>query len=69
MNASMNIPTSVRGMKASDVHAVATRALEEGHGQAWWNLLDLGYPCPVYMSFDDCTAIVRACLEQPQSRL
>ena len=68
MNASMNIPTSVRGMKASDVNAVATRALEEGHGQAWWNLLDLGYPCPVYMSFKDCTAIVRACLE-PQSRL
>jgi len=69
MNSIMGIPTHVRGMKASDVHAVATRALEEGHGQSWWNPLDLGYPCPVYMSFDDCTAIVRACLEPTRARL
>ena len=42
MNSKMKIPTSVRGRKASDVHAVLKR--EEGHGQAWWNLLDL-VPC------------------------
>lgn len=70
MNKQMQIPTEVATMRATDVKAVARRALNEAHGMlhnpigkgflAW--SLDLGYPTPKYMTMPECEAIVRKVL-------
>ena len=62
MNAEMSLPATVAKMTPADVAAVATRALEEAHGEQWYNLLDIGYPVPCYMRYRDCLAVVRALL-------
>lgn len=70
MNLVMNIPSEVKSMKASDVAAVAKRALDEAHGMlhnpfslnllSW--ILDLGMPNPKCMTHAECEAIIRKVL-------
>jgi len=64
MSAELEIPSAVQEMKASDIPAVASRALNEAHGSQhglgkplMW-LLDIGSPVPKYMSYSDCCRIV-----------
>ena len=60
-------PSSVDKLQSGDVKGITLRALDEAHGEKWWNLLDWGYPVPRYMQFDDCAKVVRACM--PNARL
>lgn len=69
MNEDMSIPREVKEMKASDVEEVATRALQEAHGEGFRLLdaplkkvLDLGYPVPKYMTLERCKVVVSKCL-------
>lgn len=68
MNTNMRIPAAVAMMKATDVSEVASRALQEAHGEkasisspfSW--ITDLGYPTPKYMTQLECEAIVEKIL-------
>jgi len=60
----LEIPSAVEDMKASDIPAVVSRALDEAHGSQhgldkplMW-LLDVGSPVPKYMTYLDCCRIV-----------
>mmetsp|Transcript_17472 Transcript_17472/g.21149 ORF Transcript_17472/g.21149 Transcript_17472/m.21149 type:complete len:421 (+) Transcript_17472:113-1375(+) len=75
MHSDMNMPTTVKGMKRKDVTSIATRALNEAHGdlsskffapKSW--LMDPGYPVPKYMNLAECEKIVSSLLE-PEPRL
>ena len=76
MHAQFKMPTFVKGLSVSDAESVATRALQEAHGElhspfwapaSYW--ADAGYPLPKYMTQEECEAIVRNLVQQPASRL
>lgn len=76
LHASLSMPTTVKGMTASDIPSIATRALQEGHGDlhsVFWRPLswfaDAGYPIPKYMTQQDCEEILHTVLETPAARL
>jgi alcohol dehydrogenase class IV len=50
LNATIGIPPTIEQITDADVPEIVRRALAEAHGT---------YPVPVYMSADECTAIVR----------
>eukprot|EP00929_Paragymnodinium_shiwhaense_P087735 TRINITY_DN4787_c0_g1_i2.p1 TRINITY_DN4787_c0_g1~~TRINITY_DN4787_c0_g1_i2.p1 ORF type:complete len:470 (+),score=138.04 TRINITY_DN4787_c0_g1_i2:77-1486(+) len=63
MNKEMNLSAEVASMKAEDVPVIAQRALNEAHGDGqsmasggFW--LDLGYPVPRYMNFEEMKVLV-----------
>lgn len=73
LNAKMDIPLALKEMKASDVKAVAVRALQEAHGEQhsfftkpMTYTLDLGYPVPKYMMQDECEALIAKLLTQEE---
>lgn len=76
MHVQFKMPTFVKGLSVSDAESVATRALQEAHGElhspfwapaSYW--ADAGYPLPKYMTQEECAAIVRSLVQQPASRL
>ena len=69
MNAEMSIPQAVEAMTAGDVAEVTRRALNEAHGELhslsespMAHMMDLGYPVPKHMHFEECEEIVARCL-------
>ena len=50
MNARMNIPEHIDGIKSEDVSTIAQRALSEGNPL---------YPVPKFIGFDDCVSMIR----------
>merc|ERR1712039_86819 len=74
MNSEMQIDAEVKEMKASDVEIVARHALNEAHGSQhglakplMW-LLDVGYPVPRYVCFEDCCCIVAKVLPSEERK-
>ena len=59
MNASMNIPQCVKGMRVQDVERVGTRALLEANGEGkMFSIMDFGYPCPKTMARKDMDKVL-----------
>ena len=64
MNFKLSIPERLEEMKVGDVEPIVTRALTEAHGEKTFNLLDFGYPVPMYMNSGDARKVVTALLPQ-----
>jgi len=63
LNGEMGIESTVAKMAPQDVDRVVKRALDEAHGGGMtWELRDVGYPVPAFMTYADCEKIVRALL-------
>jgi alcohol dehydrogenase class IV len=64
MNASMNIPSFVKGMTIQDVERVGARALLEGNGAGkTFSIMDFGYPCPKTMTRTDMDKILMSIVD------
>eukprot|EP00037_Helgoeca_nana_P000726 m.23344 g.23344 ORF g.23344 m.23344 type:complete len:439 (+) comp10962_c0_seq2:153-1469(+) len=63
MNDEMGIVPMISAMTTADVERVTTRALAEAHGAGGaWEVRDVGYPVPAFMTYADCEKVVRALL-------
>jgi len=66
----LKIPSYVKGLTLKDVDNIATRALNEAHGDSYSILsspikymLDTGYPTARYMDHSQCAAIVEVLVD------
>ncbi|MFZ4625146.1 MAG: hypothetical protein ACOYNF_13030 [Rhodoferax sp.] len=59
LNADLGIPTTLEALQQADIPALAKAACHEAH---------TGYPVPRYMSQQECEALIRLALPQPQTK-